>query len=44
MGIIAAAGPREEAEATVNAWDRDEPHWSGILRVEQIELRTGTAN
>jgi hypothetical protein len=22
----------------------DEPSWSGLLRVEKIELRTGTAN
>jgi hypothetical protein len=22
----------------------DEPAWQGLLRVEQIELRTGTAN
>jgi len=35
---------REEAEALVQAWDRDEPDQAGILRVEKIELRTGTAN
>jgi hypothetical protein len=35
---------REEAEAIVQAWDRDEPAWQGLLRVEKIELRTGTAN
>jgi hypothetical protein len=35
---------REEAEAIVRAWDRDEPDEAGILRVEKIELRTGTAN
>jgi hypothetical protein len=23
---------------------QDEPDWRGILRVEKIELRTGTAN
>ena len=34
---------REEAEAIVQAWDRDEPNWRGILRVEKIELLTGTA-
>jgi hypothetical protein len=34
----------EEAEAVERAWDRDEPDQAGILRVEQIELRTGTAN
>jgi hypothetical protein len=35
---------REEAEAIVQAWDRDEPDHAGTLRVEQIEFRTGTAN
>jgi hypothetical protein len=35
---------REEAEAIVQAWDRDEPDKAGILRVERIEFRTGTAN
>jgi hypothetical protein len=35
---------REEAEAIVKAWDRDEPDQAGELRVEQIEFRTGTAN
>jgi hypothetical protein len=35
---------REEAEAIVQAWDRDEPDQAGALRVEQIEFRTGTAN
>jgi hypothetical protein len=35
---------REEAEAIVQAWDRDEPEQGGALRVEQIEFRTGTAN
>jgi hypothetical protein len=35
---------REEAEAIVQAWDRDEPEQAGILRVEKIEFRTGTAN
>jgi hypothetical protein len=34
---------REEAEAIVQAWDRDEPDQAGVLRVEQIEFRTGTA-
>jgi hypothetical protein len=28
---------REEAEAIVRAWDRDEPDEAGALRVEQIE-------
>jgi hypothetical protein len=36
---------REEAEAIVQAWDRDEPDQAGALRrVEKIEFRTGTAN
>jgi hypothetical protein len=35
---------REEAEAIVQAWDRDEPEQAGALRVERIEFRTGTAN
>jgi hypothetical protein len=35
---------REEAEAIVGARDRDEPDQAGTLRVEQIEVRTGTAN
>jgi hypothetical protein len=35
---------REEAEGIVQAWDRDEPDWRGILRVEKIEFTTGTAN
>jgi hypothetical protein len=35
---------REEAEAIVQAWDRDEPDQAGALRVEAIELPTGTTN
>jgi hypothetical protein len=35
---------REEAEAIVQAWDRDEPDQAGALRVEKIELWTGTKN
>jgi hypothetical protein len=35
---------REEAEAIVEAWDRDEAEQAGELRVEKIELRTGTTN
>jgi hypothetical protein len=35
---------REEAEAIVQAWDRDEPEQAGTLRVEKIEFRTGTTN
>jgi hypothetical protein len=35
---------REEAEVIVQAWDRNEPDQAGMLRVEKIEFRTGTAN
>jgi hypothetical protein len=35
---------RKEAEAIVQAWNRDEPDEAGTLRVERIEFRTGTAN
>jgi hypothetical protein len=35
---------REEAEAIVQAWDRDEPEQAGALRVERVEFLTGTAN
>jgi hypothetical protein len=31
---------REEAEAIVRAWDRDEPEQAGVLRVERIEFVT----
>jgi hypothetical protein len=31
---------REEAEAVVQAWDRDEPEQAGELRVEKIEFET----
>jgi hypothetical protein len=30
----------EEAEAVVQAWDRDEPDQAGVLHVEMIELET----
>jgi hypothetical protein len=30
----------EEAEAIVQAWDRDEPDQAGALRVEKIEFET----
>jgi hypothetical protein len=30
----------EEAEAIVQAWDRDEPDQVGALRVERIEFET----
>jgi hypothetical protein len=30
---------REEAEAIVQAWDRDEPEQAGALRVEKIDPR-----
>src|SRR5215211_2558512 len=35
---------REEAEAIVQAWDREEPDQAGALRVERVDFRTGTAN
>jgi hypothetical protein len=35
---------REEAEAIVQAWDRDEPDQAGELGLEKIEFRTGTRN
>ena len=41
-GLVPTAldnGQRLVAEAL-----RDEPDWRGILRVEKIEFRTGTAN
>jgi hypothetical protein len=31
---------REEAEAIVHAWDRDEPDQVGALRVEPVEFET----
>jgi hypothetical protein len=31
---------REEAEAIVQAWDRDEPDQAGALRVETVEFET----
>jgi hypothetical protein len=31
---------RHEAEAIVQAWDRDEPDQVGALRVEMIEFET----
>jgi hypothetical protein len=31
---------REEAEAIVQPWDRDEPEQAGALRVEKIEFET----
>ena len=35
---------REEAEAIVQAWDRDEPDHAGVLRVGKVELQTGAAS
>jgi hypothetical protein len=35
---------RRRAERVLAEALRDEPDWRGILRVEKIELRTGTAN
>jgi hypothetical protein len=43
-GAVEHFTSREEAEAIVQAWDRDEPEQAGALRVEKIEFRTGTAN
>jgi hypothetical protein len=31
---------RDEAEAIVRAWDRNEPDQAGTLRIEQIEFET----
>jgi hypothetical protein len=33
---------REEVEAIVQAWDRDEHEQAGVLRVEAVELETST--
>jgi hypothetical protein len=33
---------REEAEAIVQAWDRDKSDQAGVLLVERIEVQTGT--
>jgi hypothetical protein len=41
---VALLTRREEAEAIVRTWDRDEPEQAGILRIERIEFGTGTAN
>jgi hypothetical protein len=35
---------RRQAERMVAEALQDEPDWRAILRVEKIELRTGTAN
>jgi hypothetical protein len=35
---------RRQAERMLAEALQDEPDWSGILRVEGIEVRTGTAN
>jgi hypothetical protein len=31
---------REQAEAIVQAWDRDEPDQAGALRIEKLEFET----
>jgi hypothetical protein len=36
--------PRRQAERMLAEALQDEPDWSGILRVEKIEFRTGTAS
>jgi hypothetical protein len=33
---------RKEAEAIVQAWDRDEPDQAGALRVELVEFKTSS--
>ena len=35
---------RRQAETMVAEALQDEPDWAGILRVEKVEFRTGTAN
>jgi hypothetical protein len=35
---------RWQAERMLAEALQDEPDWRGILRVEKVELRTGTAN
>jgi hypothetical protein len=35
---------REEAEAIVQAWDRDEPEQAGMLRVARVEIEAGSQN
>jgi hypothetical protein len=35
---------REDAEAVVSAWDKDEPNRAGELRVDPIDFVTGTEN
>jgi hypothetical protein len=35
---------REETEAIVRAWDRDEPQQAGALHVEHVELVSGGEN
>jgi hypothetical protein len=35
---------REGAETIVRVWDRDDPEQAGALRVEKLEVHTGTAN
>jgi hypothetical protein len=41
-GAVEVVPTREEAEAIVRVWDRDEPDQVGTL--ERIAFRTGTAN
>jgi hypothetical protein len=42
--VIESFPDRREAERIVAEALQDEPDWRGILRVEKIEFRTGTAN
>jgi hypothetical protein len=42
--VVELVTTRQEADAIVQAWDRDEPDQAGALRVERIELLAGTPN
>jgi len=41
---VALLPTREEAEAVVRAWDKDEPNEAGALHIEPVELVTGGEN
>jgi hypothetical protein len=41
---VALFPTREEAEAVVSGWDRDEPGKAGQLHVEAVELVAGGLN
>jgi hypothetical protein len=38
--VQAVPASGEEAEAIVQAWDRDEPDQAGALRIEKLEFET----